>query len=222
MTTDEIRTFSRHHVENICTHDAALAAGDHAEDGILESPSTGTHRGRAEITQNYERWNTAFPDFDVMVDDIVAEDDQAAVFFLRLAGNTSGRFPRAPSDRQADRVSGGVSAAVAGVPDRTRPAPLRFQRPVDQARHPQGEAGITPSTARGEHGRVGRNHEEDRAVFVRREQGEHGRAESRRHRRDSTNLPHEALMVGDVEEIDTWAPPRQDWLDGTEDYLRKG
>ncbi len=35
------------------------------------------------------------------------------------------------------------------------------------------------------------------------------------------NLPHEALMIGDVEEIDHWAPPRQDWLDGTDDYLRK-
>ncbi len=36
------------------------------------------------------------------------------------------------------------------------------------------------------------------------------------------NLPHEALMVGDVEEIDTWAPPRRDWLDGTDHYLRTG
>lgn len=35
------------------------------------------------------------------------------------------------------------------------------------------------------------------------------------------NLPHEALMLGDVEEIDTWAPPRQDWLDGSDHYLRK-
>ena len=35
------------------------------------------------------------------------------------------------------------------------------------------------------------------------------------------NLPHEALMIGDVEETDTWAPPRQDWLDGTDDYLKK-
>ncbi len=35
------------------------------------------------------------------------------------------------------------------------------------------------------------------------------------------NLPHAALMIGDVEEIDTWAPPRKDWLDGTDDYLRK-
>ena len=35
------------------------------------------------------------------------------------------------------------------------------------------------------------------------------------------HLPHEALMIGDVEEIDSWAPPRSDWLDGSDDYLRK-
>ena len=35
------------------------------------------------------------------------------------------------------------------------------------------------------------------------------------------NLPHEALMIGDVEEIDSWAPPRQDWINGTDDYLKK-
>lgn len=35
-----------------------------------------------------------------------------------------------------------------------------------------------------------------------------------------SNLPHEALIIGEVEEIDTWAPPRQDWLDKTDGYLR--
>lgn len=34
------------------------------------------------------------------------------------------------------------------------------------------------------------------------------------------NLPHEALCVGDVEEMDMWAPRREDWLAGTDDYLR--
>ncbi len=34
------------------------------------------------------------------------------------------------------------------------------------------------------------------------------------------NLPHEALCIGDVEEMDIWAPRRDDWLDGTDDYLR--
>jgi quercetin dioxygenase-like cupin family protein len=36
-----------------------------------------------------------------------------------------------------------------------------------------------------------------------------------------SNVPHKALMIGDVEETDTWAPPRTDWLDGTDQYLRK-
>ena len=36
-----------------------------------------------------------------------------------------------------------------------------------------------------------------------------------------SNVPHEALMVGDVEEVDTWAPIREDWLDGSDNYLRK-
>ncbi|WP_273566843.1 cupin domain-containing protein [Maribacter halichondriae] len=34
------------------------------------------------------------------------------------------------------------------------------------------------------------------------------------------NVPHEALMIGDVEEIDTWSPIREDWLDGSDHYLR--
>ena len=36
-----------------------------------------------------------------------------------------------------------------------------------------------------------------------------------------SNLPHEALMIGDVEEIDSWSPPQADWLDGSDHYLRK-
>ncbi len=34
------------------------------------------------------------------------------------------------------------------------------------------------------------------------------------------HLPHEAIAIGDVEEMDMWAPRRDDWLDGTDDYLR--
>jgi quercetin dioxygenase-like cupin family protein len=34
------------------------------------------------------------------------------------------------------------------------------------------------------------------------------------------NLAHEALCIGDVEEMDMWAPRRDDWLDGSDDYLR--
>jgi len=36
-----------------------------------------------------------------------------------------------------------------------------------------------------------------------------------------SNLPHEAQMIGDVEEMDVFTPLREDWLDGTDDYLRR-
>ena len=35
-----------------------------------------------------------------------------------------------------------------------------------------------------------------------------------------SNVPHEALAIGDVEEMDMWSPRRDDWLDGSDDYLR--
>jgi quercetin dioxygenase-like cupin family protein len=35
------------------------------------------------------------------------------------------------------------------------------------------------------------------------------------------NRPHKALMIGRVIETDTFAPPRQDWINSSDDYLRK-
>lgn len=35
-----------------------------------------------------------------------------------------------------------------------------------------------------------------------------------------SHVPHEALCIGEVEEMDMWSPRRDDWLDGTDDYLR--
>jgi quercetin dioxygenase-like cupin family protein len=34
------------------------------------------------------------------------------------------------------------------------------------------------------------------------------------------NLPHSAEALEDTVDIDIFAPPRQDWLDGTDGYLR--
>ncbi|MBQ12847.1 MAG: cupin [Gammaproteobacteria bacterium] len=34
------------------------------------------------------------------------------------------------------------------------------------------------------------------------------------------HVPHQATCIGEVEQIDMWAPRRDDWLDGTDDYLR--
>jgi quercetin dioxygenase-like cupin family protein len=36
-----------------------------------------------------------------------------------------------------------------------------------------------------------------------------------------SNLPHKAEALEDTLDLDVFAPPRQDWLDGTDDYLRR-
>jgi len=35
------------------------------------------------------------------------------------------------------------------------------------------------------------------------------------------HVPHQATCIGKVEEIDMWSPRRDDWLDGTDEYLRR-
>jgi quercetin dioxygenase-like cupin family protein len=35
------------------------------------------------------------------------------------------------------------------------------------------------------------------------------------------HLPHSAEALEDTRGIDVFSPPRQDWLDGTDDYLRR-
>jgi quercetin dioxygenase-like cupin family protein len=35
------------------------------------------------------------------------------------------------------------------------------------------------------------------------------------------HLPHEVLMIGEVESMDIFTPLREDWLDGSDDYLRR-
>ena len=35
-----------------------------------------------------------------------------------------------------------------------------------------------------------------------------------------SNLPHKAIALEDTLDVDVFCPPRQDWLDGTDAYLR--
>ena len=37
-----------------------------------------------------------------------------------------------------------------------------------------------------------------------------------------SNVPHAAEALEDTLSLDIFSPPRQDWLDGTDDYFRRG
>ena len=96
MTANEIRALVGRHEASFRSQDAATLAADHAEEGVVESPSTGTHRGRREIQESYERWTAAFPGGEYTVETVIVENDQAAVFF-RLAGTHQGDFLGLPA-----------------------------------------------------------------------------------------------------------------------------
>jgi len=36
-----------------------------------------------------------------------------------------------------------------------------------------------------------------------------------------SNVPHEAYSLEDTLDVDIFVPPRQDWLDKTDSYLRR-
>jgi len=36
-----------------------------------------------------------------------------------------------------------------------------------------------------------------------------------------SNVPHKALALEDTLDVDVFSPPREDWLGGTDDYLRR-
>ncbi len=36
-----------------------------------------------------------------------------------------------------------------------------------------------------------------------------------------SNIPHKAVALADTLDVDIFSPPRQDWLDKTDDYLRQ-
>jgi quercetin dioxygenase-like cupin family protein len=37
-----------------------------------------------------------------------------------------------------------------------------------------------------------------------------------------SNVPHRAVALEDTLDIDVFSPPRRDWIDKTDDYLRRG
>ena len=75
MTADEVRTFAERHIEHWKALDAAAIAADHAPDGVVESPSAGTHQGHEAICKALQKWFDSFPDMRFPTEQIVADAD---------------------------------------------------------------------------------------------------------------------------------------------------
>ena len=79
MTADEVRAFAERHIEHWQARDAAAIAADHAPDGVVESPSAGTHQGHEAIRKALQKWFDSFPDMRFPTEQIVADMDAAAI-----------------------------------------------------------------------------------------------------------------------------------------------
>lgn len=71
--------------------DAQALAGDHAPDGVVVSPTGGVLEGRQEIERIYRVWFVAFPDLVFTTEDLLVDDDRAALL-CRFTGTHLGEF----------------------------------------------------------------------------------------------------------------------------------
>jgi steroid delta-isomerase-like uncharacterized protein len=91
MTRNEILAFFERRLELWRRRDAAALAADHAEDSLVESPTRAIQRGREAIESVYQLWFTAFPDYQFLQEDIIIDDQRAAVI-ARIVGTHEGEF----------------------------------------------------------------------------------------------------------------------------------
>jgi uncharacterized protein (TIGR02246 family) len=105
MTREEIFALFSRRETAWRTRDAVALAADHAANGVVVSPTGGVLEGRAEIERIYRVWFVAFPDLMVTTEDLLVDEDRAALL-CRVTGSHSGEFfGMAPTGRRIE-VSG--------------------------------------------------------------------------------------------------------------------
>ena len=81
MTREDVERFLARRERAWFDRDPDALAADHAENGVVESPTHGRLTGREAIRAVYATWFDAFPDLKFVRDDLVQEGDRAALFF---------------------------------------------------------------------------------------------------------------------------------------------
>lgn len=87
--------------------DAAALAADHTLDGVVVSPTGGVLEGRADIERIYRVWFSAFPDLSLTIEDLIVEDDRAALL-CRVTGTHLGEFFGTPATGRHIEVAGAL------------------------------------------------------------------------------------------------------------------
>ncbi len=102
MTREEIFALFARREAAWRRRDAAALAADHAPDGVVVSPTGGVLEGRPEIERIYRVWFVAFPDLMFTTEDLLVDDDRAALL-CRVTGSHAGEFfGMAPTGRRIE------------------------------------------------------------------------------------------------------------------------
>ncbi len=105
MTRDEILALFARREEGWRARDAAALTADHAQDGVVVSPTGGVLEGLTEIERIYRVWFTAFPDLVFTTEDLLVDEDRAALL-CRITGSHAGEFFGMPPTGRRIEVSG--------------------------------------------------------------------------------------------------------------------
>ena len=115
---DPLLDFARRYTAAWCSQDAGSVAAFFAEGGSLQVNDSAPAVGRAAITAVAQGFMTAFPDLQVLMDDLVIEGDRAIYHWTLVGTNTgpggTGRAVRISGHEQWRTGSDGLIAASLG------------------------------------------------------------------------------------------------------------
>jgi uncharacterized protein (TIGR02246 family) len=85
---DQLRDFARRYTEAWCSQDPARVAENYARDGSLTINDGPPSVGRAAITEAARSFMVAFPDMEVLMDDVLAKGENAEYHWTLVGTNT--------------------------------------------------------------------------------------------------------------------------------------
>jgi hypothetical protein len=115
---DQLREFARRYTEAWCGQDPARVAENYAPDGSLTINDGPPSAGRAQITEAARSFMVAFPDMQVLMDDLVIQDEHVEYRWTLVGTNTgpggSGRRIRISGFEEWTLGDDGLIAASLG------------------------------------------------------------------------------------------------------------
>jgi len=87
---DQLREFAGRYTAAWCSQDPASVAERYAPEGSLTINEGTPAVGRAAVTESARAFMIAFPDMQVLMDDLVVKDDGGAEYHWTLIGTNTG------------------------------------------------------------------------------------------------------------------------------------